>query len=136
MPTNPSGSSPGNKPDSGNGAASDDGESSTSALLKKSGDGAQRESTPVQQSGTAGVKPSRGDVPESPRASEAPPENTPGAGPPAGASGASSTTGAVDRWGDLPVYASDVFRTEGGADFPSAYRDFVDAYYKRLNQRR
>jgi hypothetical protein len=39
---------------------------------------------------------------------------------------------AVDRWGDLPIQVREVFRTEGGADLPPQYRDWIDGYYKKL----
>jgi hypothetical protein len=42
----------------------------------------------------------------------------------------------VDRWGDLPMHARDVFRTHGGADLPAYYRDWIDHYYRRLNASR
>jgi hypothetical protein len=29
--------------------------------------------------------------------------------------------------------ARDVFRSQGGSDLPVRYRDWIDAYYKRLN---
>jgi hypothetical protein len=41
-----------------------------------------------------------------------------------------------ERWGDLPEQVRDLFRTEGGGDMPPQYRDWIDAYYRRLNQRR
>ncbi len=37
-----------------------------------------------------------------------------------------------ERWGDLPVQARDVFRTDGGDDFPPRYREWIDAYHRRL----
>jgi hypothetical protein len=40
-----------------------------------------------------------------------------------------------ERWGDLPIQVREVFRNEGGADLPPQYRDWIDAYYRRLNQR-
>jgi hypothetical protein len=42
---------------------------------------------------------------------------------------------ARDRWGDLPIQVRDVFRNEAGSDLPPQYRDWIDAYYRRLNQR-
>ncbi len=41
----------------------------------------------------------------------------------------------ADRWGELPIYARDLFRAEGGRDLPPQYRDWIDAYYRRLNKR-
>jgi hypothetical protein len=40
-----------------------------------------------------------------------------------------------ERWGELPVYVRDLFRAEGGEDMPAEYRDWIDAYYRRLNAR-
>jgi len=34
------------------------------------------------------------------------------------------------------VHARDVFRTQGGGDLPARYRDWIDAYYQRLNRTR
>jgi len=36
----------------------------------------------------------------------------------------------------LPVYARDVFRAQGGEALPLRYRDFIDSYYRRLNEKR
>jgi len=38
-------------------------------------------------------------------------------------------------WGELPIHYRDVFRAEGGAGMPAEYRDWIDAYYRRLNRR-
>jgi hypothetical protein len=74
--------------------------------------------------------------PLSPRASNAPPSLVPGSKPPLGATEvAGSRAHPAERWGDLPLHARDVFRTEGGADMPALYRDWIDAYYKRLNKK-
>lgn len=43
---------------------------------------------------------------------------------------------ANDRWGDLPIQVREVFRTEGGADLPPEYRDWIDGYYKKLLRHR
>ena len=40
-----------------------------------------------------------------------------------------------EHWGDLPVHVRDVFRAEGGPGMPAQYRDWIDAYYRRLNSR-
>lgn len=42
----------------------------------------------------------------------------------------------ADRWGELPLRVREVFRAEGGGDLPARYRDWIDAYYRRLNRRR
>ena len=40
-----------------------------------------------------------------------------------------------DRWGDLPVQVRELFRAQGGYDLPPRYRDWIEAYYRRLNDR-
>lgn len=40
----------------------------------------------------------------------------------------------ADRWGDLPVHVRDVFRHGGSDDLPPQYRDWIDAYYRRLQR--
>lgn len=44
--------------------------------------------------------------------------------------------GGDGRWGDLPVHVRELFRAQGGADLPPHYRDWIDAYYRRLNRDR
>ena len=39
-----------------------------------------------------------------------------------------------DRWGELPVRVREVFRNQGREDLPVQYRDWIDAYYRRLNK--
>lgn len=53
---------------------------------------------------------------------------------PGGQQGArSSASGDADRWGELPVRVREVFRNQGREDLPVQYRDWIDAYYRRLN---
>ena len=40
-----------------------------------------------------------------------------------------------ERWGELPIHLRDIFRAEGGQEMPAQYRDWIDAYYRRLNER-
>lgn len=46
------------------------------------------------------------------------------------------TADPADRWGDLPLHVREVFRVEGASDIPPRYRDWIDAYYRRLNKDR
>ena len=39
----------------------------------------------------------------------------------------------AERWGELPVRVREVFRNQGREDLPVQYRDWIDAYYRRLN---
>jgi hypothetical protein len=48
---------------------------------------------------------------------------------------ARAATPATDKWGDLPVHVRDVFRAQGGGDMPAQYRDWIDAYYRRMAKR-
>ena len=40
-----------------------------------------------------------------------------------------------ERWGELPIYTRELFRAGGTRDLPPQYRDWIDAYYRRLNRR-
>lgn len=61
--------------------------------------------------------------------------NRPGDEPPGGATGSPGSRGEdADRWGDLPVKVRDVFRHEGSEELPPQYRDWIDAYYRRLQR--
>lgn len=50
--------------------------------------------------------------------------------------GSGAGEGGDGRWGDLPVHVRELFRAQGGADLPPHYRDWIDAYYRRLNRPR
>ena len=81
--------------------------------------------------------PNSNDQPNDSRAS--PPKdsrNNPSSGPPAQPTGnPSAVDRGKDRWGDLPVKVRDVFRAEGGGDMPAQYREWIDAYYRRLSKK-
>jgi len=74
--------------------------------------------------------------PKGDQASSAAARNSP-ARPPAGSATGDPQSGAspVDRWGELPLHARDVFRAQGGGDMPAQYRDWIDAYYRRMAKR-
>lgn len=82
-----------------------------------------------------GEQPGGEGPPESPRDSLEAPQNNAAEDPQAGESGSASGPQGNERWGDLPTHVRDLFRTEGGGDLPPQYRDWIDAYYRRLNQR-
>ena len=75
------------------------------------------------------------ETPTSPRDSLDDPQNQAAQDPQAGESGSPSGPQGNERWGDLPIHVRDLFRTEGGGEMPPQYRDWIDAYYRRLNQR-
>jgi len=91
---------------------------------EEEGDGAQPPS-PQGQTPTDGQESSNTD-----------PTNRQGNDPPVDPTGAGSPNDpAHDRWGDLPVHVQDVFRGEDSEQMPARYREWIDAYYRRLNRR-
>jgi hypothetical protein len=88
------------------------------------------------QSQKNGQKPTGQGDPRDPKASKAAAQNQKSGAPPGSAHDpAAQTSDNRERWGDLPQHARDVFRSEGGRDMPVQYRDWIDAYYRRLNQK-
>jgi hypothetical protein len=74
--------------------------------------------------------------PKGNQASPDPGQNRPGQDPAAQATEVTNVQpSSQDRWGDLPEHAREVFRMQGGGDLPPRYREWIDAYYKRLNQK-
>lgn len=41
-----------------------------------------------------------------------------------------------EPWGMLPAKIQEIFRNEGSEDVPAQYRDWIDAYYRRLSATR
>ena len=82
--------------------------------------------------------PSRGDgSPQSPGPDpEGASTNQSGSQPPRADTEHAPKATAHDRWGDLPIQVREVFRTEGGADLPPKYRDWIDEYYRKLLRQR
>ncbi len=62
-------------------------------------------------------------------------EDGPGKVPPGSETGAARDGSGNEEWGDLPVHLRKVFQNGVSDDVPPRYRDWVDAYYKRLNRR-
>jgi len=74
-------------------------------------------------------------TPKSPEASpDRNPRNTVGDDPPEEEGQRIQYVDDVERWGHLPVHVREVFRSEGGGTLPPQYRDWIEAYYKRLNR--
>ncbi len=83
-----------------------------------------------------GEKPGDARKPDGPQATNQAPHERRGGDPRGGEQGGAASPGdARDRWGDLPMHAREVFRNEGGRDMPPLYREWIDAYYRRLNQK-
>ena len=129
----------------GQGPGQDESSGGKSLLDRQGGTTTQREATPEGPGDKTpdGQKPGpkdgardgqkNGPKPAGNQSSKAAAENAaadpngdakPGEARNAGASG--------DKWGDLPVHVRDVFRTQGGGDMPAQYRDWIDAYYRRM----
>jgi hypothetical protein len=116
-----------------------------SPLDQKQGDPSAREQTPEKPGGAKPQPKGQGDKPEpsdaqggqpkSPKDSNAAPENQKSGPPPPLETARTDAAQANERWGDLPVQVRDLFRTQGGSEMPAQYRDWIDAYYRRLNQR-
>ena len=65
-----------------------------------------------------------------------PPEGNSAAAQPKDALGAPlMAVNGKEQWGNLPVHLRDLFRAGGGTDLPPRYRDWIDSYYRRLNER-
>ena len=84
-----------------------------------------------QQNNPQGEQPS-----DSQAVSNTDPSQRPGSEPPTDPTGAGVPEDpSGDRWGDLPVHVQDVFRGEDAEEMPPRYREWIDAYYRRLNRR-
>ncbi|MEZ6013952.1 MAG: hypothetical protein R3F49_02455 [Planctomycetota bacterium] len=58
-----------------------------------------------------------------------------GEAPPGADIGAPASAEEGGQWGDLPVHVRRVFRNGVSEDVPPRYRDWIDAYHKRLSTR-
>ncbi len=101
----------------------------------------QRESTPDKPGSEKGKQPdgSQPDQNGNPKGNKKAPgdgKNTSSKSPP-GSETEKAAHGPDSResWGYLPEHARDVFRTQGGGQMPARYREWIDAYYKKLNQK-
>jgi hypothetical protein len=102
----------------------------------------QRESTPDKPGSEkgkqpeGGSQPDQGGTPKGNKKSNNDPKNTNGKTPPGSATEKNAhAPDSRDSWGYLPEHARDVFRTQGGGQMPARYREWIDAYYKKLNQK-
>lgn len=55
--------------------------------------------------------------------------------PPGSETGAASGDDAAGQWGELPVHVRRVFRNGVSEDVPPRYRDWIDAYHRKLSGR-
>jgi hypothetical protein len=92
--------------------------------------GQSKPSEPKESKSSTGEEPSGNqDSPAPPKTSAADksPDQATAPAPPPGQD--------AERWGELPIYTRELFRAGGGRDLPPQYRDWIDAYYRRLNRR-
>ena len=120
------------------------GKQGQSPLDQKRGDSPSgRERTPEGQSSEreGGQKPQgeqqqpQGEKPSGSQEDKGDPNNKAADGPPELPTEQVPAGAGNDRWGDLPVHVRELFRAQGGGDLPPRYRDWIDSYYRRLNQR-
>jgi hypothetical protein len=128
----------------GGGQGGKQGAQGQSPLDQKRGDSPSgRERTPEGQSAERpdGKKPEgqqqkpEGENPSGSQEDHGDPNNRAADGPPELPTEQVPAGGGNDRWGDLPVHVRELFRAQGGGDLPPRYRDWIDSYYRRLNQR-
>ena len=101
----------------------------------------QRESTPDRPGSEQGPRPqgqqpAGANDPRGKQKSQQEGRNQPGQAPPKlGTDVVEHGPDAREAWGWLPEHARDVFRTQGGGAMPARYREWIDAYYRKLNQK-
>lgn len=123
-------------------SGSSPGDPNSQSPLDQQGPPTQREQTPEGPEQQRAEKPSQdkpgGGDPRSPEESnERDPKNRQAGDPPLlELESAGHAIDDADRWGDLPVHVREVFRAEGSGDMPARYRDWIDSYYRRLNETR
>jgi hypothetical protein len=127
-----SGTSPGQSPPSPDGPPQGTPEESTQRESTPEGPGQER----PQGERPDGDQPNEGQRPQDGTAPPGDGQTRVGDQPLRDPTGAGAEGGGDGRWGDLPVHVRELFRAQGGADLPPHYRDWIDAYYRRLNRDR
>ena len=80
------------------------------------------------------AQPKDGDKPDSPQGTDDPGTNKEGTPQDRNQEVPPAVVDDADRWGNLPPRAQEIFRNQGRDDVPVQYRDWIDAYYRRLNR--
>lgn len=103
---------------------------------EKTGDNQGEAGGRKDQPGGQDPKMAKAGQPQGNQRSDQTPTQQEGAPPPGSEKGAPMNSMAnAETWGFLPEHARDVFRSQGGGEYPARYRDWIDNYYKKLNQR-
>ena len=127
------------QPQSSGGGSGQDPQQGESPLDQQQSSPSERESTPDspanQKPEPQPHEPGEDGKPEGTEESEGDPENRAGKRPPDGATERAPAGTGNEAWGDLPIHVRELFRAQGGADLPPRYRDWIDSYYRRLNQK-
>jgi hypothetical protein len=117
-------------PDGGGGAPQEPGDSPLDTQAQRE---AGREGTPEAPQG---AKPDSGQPDDAPgREPPEPGRNELGPPPRRGETGREDPGGSAGRWGDLPPQVRELFTGAGSSELPAQYRDWIDAYHRRLNRR-
>jgi hypothetical protein len=95
----------------------------------------QGEDAPQPGQEPEGQQPRDGQDPRGNQENPAETPQQPGDKPPGADVGAPSSADEGGQWGDLPVHVRRVFRNGVGEDVPPRYRDWIDAYHKKLSTR-
>ena len=93
--------------------------------------GGQPKPEPEQKDGEKGKE---GQKPESPEGSDDPGSTKPGDPFDPKRGDPTAVDPDAEEWGMLPTRTREIFRNEGSDDMPVQYRDWIDAYYKRLSK--
>jgi hypothetical protein len=95
----------------------------------------QMQGEEAPQPGQDQPQPRDGENPSGNQENPAETPQRPGDQPPGADVGAPSGAEDGGQWGDLPVHVRRVFRNGVGEDVPPRYRDWIDAYHKKLSTR-
>jgi hypothetical protein len=95
----------------------------------------QMQGEDAPQPGQEQEQPREGDDPRGNKESPGEQPQRPGSDPPGADVGTPSNAEDGGQWGDLPVHVRRVFRNGVGDDVPPRYRDWIDAYHKKLSTR-
>ena len=123
---------------SSGGSQAGEGEEGESPLDQPRGDRPQQgESTPEAPEGEeeARDRQGRGERPDDGRDTDDPGATRPGRDFDREQGDPSRPPGDQEPWGMLPAKVQEIFRNEGSEDVPVQYRDWIDAYYRRLAKR-
>ena len=98
--------------------------------------GKEEDQTAKQDGQEKKPEPGQGEKPESPEENPLVGQNEVGKDPNNKRGDAVPASLDAQRWGELPTRVRETFRNQGRSELPAQYRDWIDAYYRRLSQKR